>query len=85
MRREPSPLHPAFKFWIHNILTPDHNNYRLRKGGYHLAHTLAEMKVANISEEGLQKLQNAEKAINSIGGGTQDEEIYLLALTRQGR
>ncbi|CEO90038.1 MAG TPA: hypothetical protein GX520_08825 [Syntrophaceticus sp.] len=50
-----------------------------------MAHTLAEMKVANISEEGLQKLQNAEKAINSIGGGTQDEEIYLLALTRQGR
>jgi hypothetical protein len=84
MHREPSPLHPAFKFWIHNILTPDHNNY-IRKGGYHLAHTLAEMKVANISEEGLQKLQNAEKAINSIGGGTQDEEIYLLALTRQGR
>lgn len=50
-----------------------------------MSHTLAEMEVANISEEGLQKLQDAEKAINSLGGGSQKEEIYLLALKRQGR
>ncbi|HHV35400.1 MAG TPA: hypothetical protein GXX59_07460 [Syntrophomonadaceae bacterium] len=49
-----------------------------------MSHTLTEMEVANISEESLQKLRDAEKAINSMGGSTQKEEIYLLALTRQG-
>ncbi|MDD4261640.1 MAG: hypothetical protein PHS89_05570 [Syntrophaceticus schinkii] len=50
-----------------------------------MSHTLAEMKVANISDECLQKLQDAEKAINGMSGSTHKEEIYLLALTRQGR
>ncbi len=47
-----------------------------------MSHVLNEMEIANISPEEINKLQDTEKAINSIGGG---EEVYLLALKRRGR
>ncbi|MGB4503759.1 MAG: hypothetical protein WBI44_02545 [Syntrophaceticus sp.] len=50
-----------------------------------MSNTLEEMEVATISGEGLKKLQETEKAINSLKGGTQKDEIYLLALQKQGR
>ncbi len=50
-----------------------------------MSHILAGMKTANISEERLRKLQSAEKDINNMSGGTKEEEIYLLALTKQGQ
>ncbi len=55
-----------------------------RKGGIILSsHVLNELEIAPISTEELNKLQEAEKAINNMGGG--NEEIYLLALKRRGQ
>lgn len=51
-----------------------------------MSHVLNELEIANISQEELKKLQEAEKQINNIKeGDTRTEEIYLLALTRRGR
>jgi len=47
------------------------------------SHVLNELEIASISTEELNKLQEAEKAINSMEKGT--EEIYLLALKRRGK
>jgi len=47
------------------------------------SHVLNELEIAPISTEELNKLQEAEKAINNMGGG--NEEIYLLALKRRGQ
>ena len=56
----------------------------MQKGGIILSsHVLNELEIAAISTEELNKLQEAEKAINSMGKGT--EEIYLLALKRRGQ
>ena len=50
-----------------------------------MSHTLSDMEVANLTGESLKKLQDAERAINGSGGGDKNEEIYLLALKKQGR
>lgn len=47
-----------------------------------MSHTLNELDIANITESELQKLQDAEKAINT--GGRKDE-VYLIALNRRGQ
>ncbi len=49
-----------------------------------MSHTLDDMEIASISDDGLKKLQDTEKSINS-SGGTDQEEIYLMALKKQGR
>lgn len=46
-----------------------------------MSHTLKGMEIANITDESLQKLQEAEKSINSTGD---TEEVYLMALKKQG-
>lgn len=48
-----------------------------------MSHTLNELDIASITESELQKLQEAEKAIN--GGGTRKDEVYLIALNRRGQ
>jgi hypothetical protein len=63
------------------ILTTVYNNYIFQKEGATLSHTLKGMEIANITDESLQKLQEAEKSINSTGD---TEEIYLMALKKQG-
>jgi len=46
-----------------------------------MSHTLNELNIANITESELQKLQEAEKAINAKG--TRKEEVYLIALNKR--
>lgn len=48
-----------------------------------MSQMLNDMEIANISDENLKKIQDAEKSINSTG--TKQEEIYLMALKKQGR
>lgn len=50
-----------------------------------MSHHLNDLEIASISQEALQKLQEAEKEINRLKGGNRTEEIYLLALTKRGR
>lgn len=48
-------------------------------------HKLEELNIANLTEDELKKLQEAEKFINRNTGGARKDEVYLIALTSTGR
>lgn len=45
-------------------------------------HNLDELNIANIPDDALRKLQDAEKNINQNRDTTKNGQIYLIALSR---